>query len=55
MSTTEQHFAPASSHDLPAAALAMLPEVRAAAPEADACGGCPTAWLPNWSRPDSFA
>ena len=36
MSDTEQHSGPASSHDLPAAALAMLPEVRAAAPEADA-------------------
>ena len=35
MSDTEQHSGPASSHDLPVAAFAMLPEVRAAAPEAE--------------------
>ena len=43
MSATEQHSGPVSSQDLTAAALAMLPEVRAAAPEADALRRLPDA------------
>ena len=43
MSATAQHSGPASSHDLPTAAFAMLPEVRAAAPQADALRRLPDA------------